>query len=72
MDRMENIDMKEAINIILSSAVIVALITAVTSFLQNREKGKIENITKEREMWRTKIRELAESINGCIYNVSAT
>lgn len=68
MDRMGNVDMKEAINIILSSAVIVALITAVTSFLQNREKGKIENITKEREMWRTKIRELAESINGCIYN----
>lgn len=55
-------EIKDIITIIFSSTLITAIITAIFNLLMNRKKETIENITKERKVWRDELRRIALSI----------
>lgn len=60
---------KNILEILLTSTVITTLITVIVKLVQGFQKDKINNITKERKVWREKIREIALNLENA-YNYS--
>lgn len=54
---------KELVTVLLSSTVVATLITTLFNILTNKRKNEIENITKERKIWREELRKIAEEIS---------
>lgn len=52
---------------LLSSAVIAAILSGIISFLISRRQETLQYITGERKEWREKIREIAYNLNGANY-----
>lgn len=48
--------------VILSSSVVSAIITTFLAFFTNRKKDTLENIVKERKIWRDELKTIANSI----------
>ena len=52
---------------LLSSAVIAAILSGIISFFISRRQETLQYITGERKEWREKIREIAYNLNGANY-----
>lgn len=57
--------MISGISVLLGSAVVSTIITTVFNQYNNRKSNSLEYITKERKVWRDKIRSIAEKIYEC-------
>jgi len=55
----------EVIALILSSSVLSAIISNLFSIFSNRRKDRVENITKERKVWRDELRKISSKISKC-------
>lgn len=55
--------MENVFTIILSSTVITAIITTILTFITNRRKDTVENIIKERKVWRDELRTISSQIS---------
>lgn len=58
-------EMISGISVLLGSAVVSTIITTVFNQYNNRKSNSLEYITKERKVWRDKIRSIAEKIYEC-------
>lgn len=54
--------------IIFSSTVIAALVSAFVTFWTNGKKASAEYVTADRRKWREEIREIAEKLDGANYH----
>lgn len=57
--------MENIFAIILSSTVISAIITTILTFVSNKRKDTVENIVKERKLWRNELRTISVDITNC-------
>ena len=53
------------LQVILTSTVVAAVISTLTSVYNSRRTGNLKYITEERQKWREEIRKIAESIEDC-------
>lgn len=56
---------KMDLQVILTSTVVAAVISTLTSVYNSRRTGNLKYITEERQKWREEIRKIAESIEDC-------
>lgn len=54
--------------IIFSSTVIAAIVSAIVTFWTNGKKASAEYVTADRRKWREEIREIAEKLDGANYH----
>lgn len=57
--------MENTLMVILSSTVISAIITTILTFITNKRKDTVENIIKERKIWRDELRLISNEIATC-------
>ncbi|MBE5852717.1 MAG: hypothetical protein E7299_07190 [Lachnospiraceae bacterium] len=56
-----------SVDILLSSAVIAAIISGIVSYLTTRRQGTLQYITGERKEWRGEIKKIASNLNHASY-----
>ena len=52
---------------ILGSALLATLLSGIITYMMTRCQESLQYITAERKEWREKIREIAEGLNGALY-----